>query len=661
MKSIEKVLIFILVLTSSFCGCLEKKNSDSLKAQAVANSISAQMLVLNGKQILSQPGLLNYHAKLLNTARDSFIEALNLDPENAEANFGFVLTDTYIFWNLLTSIYDYVTSGTSVSSMTDEPSPPQEYYDIYNIPEDYWPYFTDSDLNQSSPPPDTTHGAKGDAAETEAINNYVRSSLENLRIYLDGIEKSLDIVKKHPDFTFTMSQMSFPGGSGMSDVVLSPLKFDLADAYIASVVFRLISGVIYTANAVDWSFDFFNSFIGQALMNSATPCPNQKTCPSEENIGFYLSNLVVQVLNNTNYPNFVGLREDVGASYMKKAGEEFGLAFDDFLTAVDLASMRTVSQEETSYNFFTVQSSNGQTLGVCFYCSVGNVVRPTSEGTVFNVFFPFTDKYRQAFENVRDNFQLKRQYMTLTDDIMPVVALALKFMLGGSPSIDTSTLFSSDSSTLNGSLDVSTLSGFIGSNTLSGGASVIVPVDAFAFDFGSFFANPVGVRDLLPVWRSDLDPEKNNFLLEWDCPNDLDEVGFPKGDFGLFCPVTWDCPEDQNPLSDMFDLYYYGENSNHTLCTMKTNLTDLPHFEGEIFRAKGVTLIMVDGNTSVIPYVPFPDPMFNKLLYLRDSQGGYFALPTNQSLNNFLHGPLFTLVFALIDAAMNSESGTTGQ
>ena len=52
-----------------------------------------------------------------------------------------------------------------------------------------------------------------------------------------------------------------------------------------------------------------------------------------------------------------------------------------------------------------------------------------------------------------------------------------------------------------------------------------------ALDFGRFFQQPVGLRLFLP----DLHPEEPRFLIEWECPEDLDTAGYPSGSRGFLC------------------------------------------------------------------------------------------------------------------------------
>ncbi len=102
----------------------------------------------------------------------------------------------------------------------------------------------------------------------------------------------------------------------------------------------------------------------------------------------------------------------------------------------------------------------------------------------------------------------------------------------------------------------------------------------FAFDFGTFYENAVGLRALLPR------PEPGEggfgdglFLSEWECPDDLDANGLPTGWQSFVCPKD-------------------------------ATLTDAPHFVGTPDE------LPADGYTPRLPYMVWEDPTLNGLLYV---------------------------------------------
>lgn len=108
--------------------------------------------------------------------------------------------------------------------------------------------------------------------------------------------------------------------------------------------------------------------------------------------------------------------------------------------------------------------------------------------------------------------------------------------------------------------------------------TLIKPV--LAFDLGTFYQTPVGLRIILPR------PESGGsgfgdgkFLTEWECPDDLDGDGLPTGWQSFVCPKD-------------------------------AALVDAPHFQGTPDE------IAADGYTPSMPYMVWDDPSMGGLLYV---------------------------------------------
>ena len=97
-------------------------------------------------------------------------------------------------------------------------------------------------------------------------------------------------------------------------------------------------------------------------------------------------------------------------------------------------------------------------------------------------------------------------------------------------------------------------------------------------DFGSFYANPVGLRFLFPVMTAGDSLGSNHFLVEWECPGDIGDTGLPSGWQGL-------------------------------LCGADAELVDAPHFVGTPWE------IPADGYLSTMPYFAWEDPTLNGLMH----------------------------------------------
>ena len=118
--------------------------------------------------------------------------------------------------------------------------------------------------------------------------------------------------------------------------------------------------------------------------------------------------------------------------------------------------------------------------------------------------------------------------------------------------------------------------------------AAVVPSPAL-FDFGAFYANPVGLRAILPRAEARGGFGKDGFIGEWECPGELGAGGKPAGPQGI-------------------------------ACTEGAELVDAPHFVGTPDE------IAADGYLSRFAYFAADDPTLNGLLWA-DLTGLYPGAP----------------------------------
>ncbi len=126
--------------------------------------------------------------------------------------------------------------------------------------------------------------------------------------------------------------------------------------------------------------------------------------------------------------------------------------------------------------------------------------------------------------------------------------------------------------------------------------------NVMAFDWGTFFQTPVGLRAWLPAWTSDQGLMQDSLIEEWECPADTAADGYPNGSLRLLCAKT-------------------------------ATLTDAPHFAGTSYATDA------DGIASGFPVFAFPDPTLSGLAYVKldgvadsaDTTG--YVKATNLTLN----------------------------
>ncbi len=115
--------------------------------------------------------------------------------------------------------------------------------------------------------------------------------------------------------------------------------------------------------------------------------------------------------------------------------------------------------------------------------------------------------------------------------------------------------------------------------------AALIPAPA-AFDMGAFYANPVGLRAILPLGEARGGFGEDRLMASWECLEDLDASGFPQGAQGF-------------------------------VCSADANVTDAAHFVGT------PQALAADGYASGFPVMAWEDPTWNGLLYVDLSE----ALP----------------------------------
>jgi len=102
--------------------------------------------------------------------------------------------------------------------------------------------------------------------------------------------------------------------------------------------------------------------------------------------------------------------------------------------------------------------------------------------------------------------------------------------------------------------------------------------NSVAFDYGALFAKPVGLRAFLPLMAKLADPKlPQDFWLEWECPGETAETGFPAKAGGF-------------------------------VCSKDAELVDGDHFQGTAHE------FAFDGLASALPYLIWEDPSWGNVL-----------------------------------------------
>ncbi|MBM4397401.1 MAG: hypothetical protein FJ087_17155 [Deltaproteobacteria bacterium] len=243
-------------------------------------------------------------------------------------------------------------------------------------------------------------------------------------------------------------------------------------------------------------------------------------------------------------------------------------------------------------------------VGATARLKFASVIRYADDGTTAEevLSFELTQKVMAGFRNASESILTPGRRTTLHGGVFPVLAaMAVTASRSGMLSgmnlklpIDI------------GAFEIGALSDLLGG---------LVP-NVLAFDWGTFFGKPAGLRPWLPEWTDGAGPLKDRFLTEWECPDDLDADGYPSGALGLLC----------------------GDGAT---------LSDAAHFAGESFATEP------DGIASALPVFAFGDPTLGGLLYVdlagepgSDEAGAY--LPADATTLNAALGRLVSGILPLL-------------
>ncbi len=142
---------------------------------------------------------------------------------------------------------------------------------------------------------------------------------------------------------------------------------------------------------------------------------------------------------------------------------------------------------------------------------------------------------------------------------------------------------------------------------------LVIPAGA-GMDFGTYFADPIPLRKILPQWTSDQPKGKNKLWMEWECPSETADDGMPDGKGTFLCKASKEC---SGGAADA--------------C-----LLDAAHFAGTPQEQPA------DGIALGSPYFVWQDPTIGGLLYINpcdislSSETCGLAKGTQQTVNVFM-------------------------
>lgn len=403
-------------------------------------------------------------------------------------------------------------------------------------------------------------------------NEYLASEFHyifmNLRKHFVLASELLDRIKGRP---LSFDVEAVPVSLGIKPTLIYRGVFDKGDVHLMKAV-------------ADFAAAFFDVLAGQDLSTDLLTIVGLVKSGFDDLSGRIIFATIAYLLNEG--PNFLTLHPKDGETLFFDARERFASVGAEVSAAVQAMQEEETTGEGVSY--WEADLSGGGKLHIC--CRIRRGLEDSSYEE--EMLFALSPEILNAFEEASRSIKTPGYKVTLHGAVIPILAAILSAaaqsgLLEGlqiSLPIDI------------GAFEVPQLSGLL---------SVFLP-NVFAFDWGAFFEQPVGLRAWLPeVTNRGLGGLTDTVIAEWECPDDLDQYGFPTGLLGLFC--------NRNAV-----------------------LKDSAHFLGTDFE------IAADSIASPVPVLAFKDPMLNNLVYV-DLQA-----PSNQvAATSYEPATLLTLNAAL--------------
>lgn len=418
--------------------------------------------------------------------------------------------------------------------------------------------------------------------ENEFFHAYISGSLAGILTLLEETERDLAVAAQSPDPLLTLDRYSLKiGGREMADLGGT---WRSADVKIFSALVSLFTNAFRLVLSQDLKTDYVGllAYANQTVLRALDEAREGENTTGTAG----LLNLVAYLLTRPEYPNFLGSStSDLdgngvpdGFEMVERIGLSIQTSLTDFGDALRDLSLAEASDTPRPFAFSAL--SEGSLDGTLTF---GSDLKHFSVRT--------TPGFESSLETLLSHLGGHNPaQLSVRDHLAPLLAFAASAALQSGliplgdapPALDTSLL----ESLIRGALATDV-----------------------ALDLKTFFSRPISIQLWLPPARSDLEPEENNFLFEWECPS-ITTVGAVIGTTSAF-PGKGDLT-----------------------CGSGVEIIDADHFTDPIFGVFGVSSVPADGISSGFPYVPFPDATLAGLLYLDSGSGMEPA--TSATLNTLI-------------------------
>lgn len=407
-------------------------------------------------------------------------------------------------------------------------------------------------------------------AAVEDENNFVRNLLTDVfrdlyrlsQEVVDGLNRAVE------DRDFRFEADSIPLVMGNRTWADLGGVWTARDVRLLAAAANAMHGMMLVLMSQDLKADYFGIFAhAKPLVLAGGLDPGDITGGTGLPV---LLNVAAFVFGDPAYPNFLGpspidADEDGqadGETFPTRSREHMATGLEHFLQYIE----RALSDSDSSAGPCVWEAGNSTDRVGTIICRSGD-----SELKV-----AITSSLQSALERMKSHLERHDPaVLSLKNDLSAPIA-SIASAIGGS-----------------GLIDLGSAGALLGEPSLIESAiRSLIPMD-IGLDLYTFLGQPVAFRRFVPAIRTDLKPEENNFLFEWECP-DAVAAGSLVGSTAAYPNGGITCPAD-------------------------AVVGDAPHFSDPVFGTLGIDTIAADGFASGIPYVPFADPTFGGLLYLESN------------------------------------------
>ncbi len=487
-------------------------------------------------------------------AMDKFREALDLDPDNPNANFGFILASIFDKINELNELMIQLINLLSTVGLGDlvESTPSQS---PALAPQSEGVY-----------PESVTWGR-----DRSGLNLLLFSLLSgNLLSFIEYTVENLSLIEKQGSLNFYLEDFIYE--INLAGVVYFKMdlsgEYDLGEVYFIDFILRLLDALLKIVLSPDYQISLSTVTTVLNYVNSSD-WSNRLATNSVDAI----RNLIAVILNSE--PHLLDFEPSEGKALLTDAANWMQEAFAKARLSLQYIFSETDPQDDDVLAYDPNKENTLLMPGV-----------RDGEFVKYEVELPpnFLDSLQHIEQNLSGDSSVRISWV---NDIAPILAVVAYTVLASGmfdAILDMMIEGIEDPST------VEFIRSFLDPGTLSvkmlQGIITVVIGDIFELDLGTFLREPTPIRALLPAWTDESDPSKDTLVFEWECPSySLDaEMMY------LLCltGTATDSPHFVGPYS----------------------------YASEITGARYPAPISADGLDSDIPYIAWQSPDFGRLLYI---------------------------------------------